>query len=126
MCLQPDFKLCGKQTHLTGEVLFWLNFCFFMLGFSGELDSHVSLTCFFLICVIATLTKCFDLRFRNKFSKITIFLMCYIISVFKIFLQIYLMFTFLAVLCNLISVKGLMISCCQTTVWVLWLVTLKE
>ena len=81
---------------------------------------------FLLNLCYAPLIICFDLRFRNKFSKITIFLMCYIISVFKIFLQMYLMFTFLVVLCNLISVKGLMISFCQTTVWVLLLITLKE
>ena len=36
-----------KKTHLTSEVLFWLNICFFMLGFPRELDSHAILTCFF-------------------------------------------------------------------------------
>ena len=45
-----------KKTRLTIEVLFWLKFCFFMLGFSNGIDSQVSLPCFFSICAIAPLT----------------------------------------------------------------------
>ena len=51
-----------KKTRLSKGVLLWFNFCFFMLGFSEGIDTHVSLPCFFLICAIAALIIYFDLR----------------------------------------------------------------
>ena len=100
-----------KKTGLTREVLFW-----FLFGFSEGIDSHVSLTCFFSICAIAPLIVYFNLRLKNMFSKITSSLLYCSISVFKILLQMFLLFNSLSVLRNLISVKVLMISCCQTRV----------
>ena len=116
-----------EKTCLTGEVLFWFNFCFvfFMLGISGEIDSSKNLPCFFSICAIAPLIICFDLSSRKMFSKIKISLLYYI-SVFIILLQISLLFNFLSVLHNLTSVKVLMISRCPTIVWVLLPLILKE
>ena len=46
-----------KKTRLTREVLFWFNFCFFIMEFSKGIDSHLSLPCFFSICAIASLTS---------------------------------------------------------------------
>ena len=105
-----------KKTRLTREVLFWFNFCLFMLVFSERIDSHVSLPCFFSIWAIEPLIIYFDLRLKNVFSKITISLFYYSIFVFKILRQIFLLINSLSVLRNLIAVKVLMISCCQARV----------
>ena len=88
-----------------------------MLGLSEGIDAHVRLPCFFEICAIAPLIIYFHLKLKNMFSKITISLLYYSISVFKILLQIFLLIYSLLVLRNLISVKVLMVSCCQTKVW---------
>ena len=101
-------KICFAR-----EVLFLFNFCFFMLGLSERIDTHVILPCFFSICAVAPLIIYFDLRLKNMFSEITISLLYYRISIFKISLQIFLLIYSLLVLCNLISVKALMVSCCQ-------------
>ena len=92
------------------------NFCFYMLGSSERFDSLVSLPSFLSICVIAPLIKCFDLKCKTMFSKITTSLSYYCISVFITLLQILFLFNFLSVFCNLISVKILVISCFQTLV----------
>ena len=97
-----------KKTRFTREVLFWFNFCLFMLVFSERIDSHVSLPCFFSIWAIAPLIIYFDLRLKNVFSKITISLFYYSIFVFKILRQIFLLINSLSVLRNLISVKVLL------------------
>ena len=47
-------------------------------------------------------------------------------SAFQILLQIFLLLNFLSVICNLITVNVLIISCFQAIVWVLLLITLKE
>ena len=91
-------------------LLLWFNFYLFMLGFSEEIDSHGSLPFSFLMCAIVSLIICFDLGFRNMFREIIISLLYYIIFIFKTLLQIFLLFNFLPVLRNLISVKVLMIS----------------
>ena len=106
--------LVVENTYLI--LLLWFNFGFLMLGSSNGSDTHVILPCFFSICAIGHLIICFDLRFRIMFRKITISLLYHTISVFKILLQIFLLFNFLLVLRNLISVKVCMISCCQTLV----------
>ena len=96
-------------------LLLWFNFCLSVL----EICSRNWFTCkftFFSICAIAHLLIYSDLRFRNMFRKIVIYLLYHSISVFKIFLQIFLWLIFLSVLRNLISVKFLTIPCCQTIV----------
>ena len=105
-----------EKTCFAREVLFLFNFCFFMLGFSEGIDTHVSLPCFFSICAIAPLIIYFDLRLKNMFSKMAISLLYYSISVFKTLLQIFLLIYSLLVLRNLISVKVLMVLCCQEKV----------
>ena len=89
---------------------------FYILGSSERFDSHESLPSFPSICAIAPLIICFDLKFKTMFSKITTSLSYNCISVFIILLQIFFLFNFLSVFCNLISVKVLMISCFQTLV----------
>ena len=69
---------------------------------------------FFSICALAPLIICFDLRFRNMFRKIIIYLLYHSVSVLKVLLQMSLLFSFLPVLRNLLTIKVLMISCCQT------------
>ena len=101
--------LVVEKTHLS--LLACFNFCF--LCWDLLKDSHVSLPYFLSICAIASLIKCFDLKFRNMFSKITTSLWYNSISVFIMVLQIYFLFNFLSVFCNLISVKILMIPCSQ-------------
>ena len=59
--------LVVEKTHLS--LLACFNFCF--LCWDLLKDSHVSLPYFLSICAIASLIKCFDLKFRNMFSKIT-------------------------------------------------------
>ena len=115
MCLQPEFKLCWKKDVSPEKFCFCLIFVFLCWGFPKE--SHVSLPCFFSICAIAPLIIYFDLKLKNMLSKIPISLLYYSISVFKILLQIFLLIYSLLVLRNLISVKVLMVSCCQTKFW---------
>ena len=79
------------------------------------IDTNVSIPCFFSICAIAPLITYFDLRLKNMFSKITVSLLYYSISVFTILLQIFLLINSPLVLRNL-TVKVLMLSCCQTKV----------
>ena len=98
------------------NLLGFFNFCFYILGSSERFDSHESLPSFPSICAIAPLIICFDLKFKTMFSKITTSLSYNCISVFIILLQIFFLFNFLSVFCNLISVKVLMISCFQTLV----------
>ena len=95
------------------NLLFFFNFCFYILGSSERFDSHESLPSFLSICAIAPLIICFDLKFKTMFSKITTSLSYNCISVFIIILQIFFLFNFFSAFCNLISVKVLMISCFQ-------------
>ena len=87
---------------------------------------HVSLFCFFSISGIAPLITCFDLQFKNIFKKFWTSLMYLSCSVFQILLQMFLLFNFLSVIRNMITVNVLIVSRCQTIVWVLLLITLKE
>ena len=115
-----------KKTCFVREVLFLFNSYFFKLGFSEGINTHVSLPFFFSTCTIAPLIIYFDLRLQNMFSKITISLLYYSISIFKILLQIFLLINSLLVLRNYISAKVLMVSCCQTKFWVLLPTMSKE
>ena len=105
-------------------------FCFilfmFCSHFSEGFDSHVSLFCFFSISGIAPLTTCYDLQFKNIFQTFISFFMYFSYSAFQILLQILVLFNFLTVICNLITVNVLIVSCCQTIMLVLLLITLKE
>ena len=106
-------------------------FCFvlfviFCSHFSEGIDSHVSLFCFFSISGIASLITCYDLQFKNIFQKFISSFMYFSYSAFQILLQILVLFNFLTVICILITVNVLVVSCCQTIVWVLLLITLKE
>ena len=49
-------------------LLFFFNFCFYILGSSERFDSHESLPSFVSICTIAPLIICFDLKFKTMFS----------------------------------------------------------
>ena len=102
--------------HKSLNLLVCFNFCLYILGSSERFDSHVTLPSFFSICAIAPLVICFDLKFKTMLSKNTTSLSYNCISVFTILLQIFFLFNFLSVFCNLISVKVLMISCFQTLV----------
>ena len=62
---------------------------FFMLRFFERIYLHVGLPCLFSISDIAPLLISFHLRLKNMFSKITIFLLYYSITAFKILLQIF-------------------------------------
>ena len=98
-------------------------FCFtlfviFSSHFSEGFDSHVSLFCFFSISGIAPLITCYDLQFKNIFERFISFFMYFSYSAFQILLQILVLFNFLTVICNLITVNVLIVSCCQTIVWV--------
>ena len=77
------------------------NFCVFILGSSGEFDSHVSLPGFPSVCIIAPSIICFDLKFKTTFTKITTSLSCNYIPVFIILLQIFFLFNFLPLFCHL-------------------------
>ena len=105
-------------------------FCFilfmFCSHFSEGFDSHVSLFCFFSISGIAPLIACYDLQFRNIFKKFISSFMYFSYSAFQILLQILVLFNFLTVICNLITVNVLITSFCQTIMRVLLLITLKE
>ena len=117
VCKSSYFSFLNVLVFQEGlNLLVFFNFCFYILGFSERLDSHVSLRSFISICAIAPLIICFDLKFKTMFSKTTISLSYNCISVFIILLQIFFLFNFLSVFCNLISVKVLMISCFQTLV----------
>ena len=98
------------------NLLGFFNFCFYILVFSEGLDSHVSLLSFLSIYAIAPLIIYFDLKFKIMFSKTTISFSYNCISVFIILLQIFFLFNFLSLFCNLISIKVSMISCFQTLV----------
>ena len=69
-------------------LLFWLNVCFSMLGFSGGIVSHESLSYFFLISDNAPLITCFDLRSKIIFTNFTFSLMYYRNFIFKIVVKI--------------------------------------
>ena len=103
-------------------ILFVIFCSYFFKGF----DLHVSLFCFFSISGIAPLITCYDLQFKNIFERFISFFMYLSYSAFQILLQILVLFNFLTVICNLITVNVLIVSCCQTIVWVLLLITLKE
>ena len=102
--------------------LFFIFYSYFSEGF----DSHVSFFCFFSISGIAPLITCFALQFKNMFRKFITSLNYSNYSVFQILQQIYLLFNFLSVIRNLITVNALIVSCCQTIVRVLSLIMLKE
>ena len=72
-----------------------------MLGFSEGIDTHVSLPSFFSICGTLPLIIYFHLILQNMFSKITIFLLYYSVSVFKISYQIFILINILLVLRNI-------------------------
>ena len=117
VCKNSCFSFLNVLVFQEGlNLLVCFNFCFYILGSSERFDSHVSLPSFLSICTIAPLIICFDLKFKTMFSKITTSLSYNCISVFIILLQIFFLFNFLSVFCNLISVKVLMISCFQTFV----------
>ena len=101
-------------------------FVIFCSHFSKGFDSHVSLFCFFSVSDIVPLITCYDLQFKNMFKKSISSFMYFSYSAFQILLQILVLFNFLSVICNLITVNVLIVSCCQTIVWVLLLITLKE
>ena len=106
-------------------------FCFilfvmFCTHFSEGFATHVSLFCFLSISSIPHLITRYDLQFENIFKKFISSFMYFSYSAFQIFLQILTLFNFLTVICNLITVNVLIVSCCQTIVWVLLLITLKE
>ena len=98
----------------------------FCLYYSKGFDSPLSLFCFFSISGTAPLITCFDLRFKNMFKKFITSLMYFSNSALQTLLQIFMLFHFLSVIRNLITVNGLIVSCCETIVWVLLLITLKE
>ena len=89
-----------KNTHLNLLVCF--NLCFFILRSSERFDSHVILPSFLSSSAIAPLIICFDLKFKNMFSKIKTSHSYNCISVFIILLQIFFQFNFLSAFCNLI------------------------
>ena len=105
-------------------------FCFilfvmFSSYFSEGFDSHVSLFCFVSISGIAPLITCYHLQFKI-FKKFISSFMYFSYSAFQILLQILVLFNFLTVICNLITVNVLITSFCQTIMRVLLLITLKE
>ena len=117
VCKNSYFSFLNVLVFQEGlNLLFFFNFCFYIMGFSESLDSHVSLRSFLSICAIAPLIICFDLKFKTAFSKITTSLSYNCISVFIILLQTFFLFNFLSVLCNLISAKVFMVSCFETLV----------
>ena len=105
-------------------------FCFilfmFCAHFSERFDSYVSLLCFFSISGIAPLITCYDSQFKNILKKFISSFMYFSYSAFQILLQILVLFNFLTVICNLITVNVLITSFCQTIMRVLLLITLKE
>ena len=117
VCKNSYFSFLNVLVFQEGlNLLVFFNFCFYILGFSESLDSHVSLRSFLSICAIAPLIICFDLKFKTAFSKITTSLSYNCISVFIILLQTFFLFNFLSVLRNLISAKVFMVSCFETLV----------
>ena len=117
VCKNSYFSFLNVLVFQEGlNLLVFFNFCFYILGFSESLDSHVSLPSFLSICAIAPLIICFDLKFKTAFSKITTSLSYNCISVFIILLQTFFLFNFLSVFCNLISAKVFMVSCFETLV----------
>ena len=118
VCKNSCFSFLNVLVFQEGlNLLVCFNFCFYILGSSERFDSHVSLRSFLSICAIThLLIICFDLKFKTMFSTITTSLSYNCISVFVILLQIFFLFNFLPVSCNLISIKVLMISCFETLV----------
>ena len=117
VCKHSYFSILNVLVFQEGlNLLVYFNFCFFILGSSERFDSLVNFPSFLLICAIAPLITCFDLKSKTIFSKITTYLSYNCISVFMILLQLFFLFSFLSVFCNSISVKFLMISCLQTLV----------
>ena len=107
--------------------IFYFNlFVIFYSYFSEGFDSNVSLLCFFSVSDIAPLITCVDLQFKSMFNKFISSLLYSSYSAFQIFLQIFLLFNFLSVIRNLITVNILIVSCCQTMVLFLLLITLNE
>ena len=117
VCKNPHFSFSNFLVFQEGlNLLVCFNFCFDILESSERFDLFISLTSFFLICAIAPLIICFDLKFKTVFSKITTSLSYSCVSVFIILPQIFFLFSFLSVFCNLIFSKVLMISRLQTLV----------
>ena len=101
-------------------------FVILCLYYSDGFDSPVSLFCFFSISGIAPLITCFDLQFKNMFKKFITSFLYFSYSALQTLLQIFILFNFLSVIRNLITVNVLIVSCCEAIVWVLLLITLKE
>ena len=71
---QESFYIVKNLNLLVVEnrhLMLCFNFRFFKLRSSEGFDSHVSLLCFLSICAIGSLIICLDLRFRNKFKKMS-------------------------------------------------------
>ena len=60
------------------------------------------------------------------FKKFMSSFMYFSYSPFQILLQMFILFNFLSVIRNLVTVNVLIVSCCQAIVKVLLLITLKE
>ena len=116
-------KICVFRVKYFFCFILFVIFCSY---FSEGFDSHVSLFCFFSISGIAPLITCYDLQFKNIFKKFISSFMYFSYSAFQILRQIVVLFNFLSVIRNLITVNVLIVSCCQTIVCVLLLITLKE
>ena len=116
VCKNPYFSFLNFLVFQQGLSLLGF-FCFYIFGSSERFGSDVGLPSFLSIGAIAPLLICFVLNFKTVFSKIATFLSynCIYVS-FIILQQIFVLFNFLLVFCNLISVKILMISCFQTLV----------
>ena len=97
VCKNPYFSFLNVLLFQEGlNLLFvFFIFCFYILGSSERFDSHVSLPSFLSICAIAPSIICFDLKFKNMFSKITTFLSYNCVSVFIILLEIFFFVQFL-------------------------------
>ena len=70
----------------------------------------------FFISGIAPLITCYELKFKNIFKKFISSFMNFSYSAFQILLQILVLFNFLTVIYNLITVNVLIVSCYQTKV----------
>ena len=111
ICLCLKFAFSGLSTFF---VLFY--FVIFCSHFSEGFDSHVSLFCFFSISGVAPLITYYDLQFRNIFRKFLNSFMNFSNSAFQILLEILVLFNFLSVIRNLVTVNVLIVSYCQTIV----------
>ena len=86
-----------RKFYPMAALLFLLDVCFFMLGFSEGIVSHVRLPFFFLISGNLPLIACFVLRSKIIFNNFTFSLMYYNNFVLKIIVKICLF----PLLCNL-------------------------